>query len=112
MVYNSPPSLLGQMDTLKATCFQLQIIAMFGLQWSAINPSAYFFFSLSAQFQSFYLLLTMAAGSKTKLLPRFTLKNKKESEAVQACRDYTVQCVFATFSKLPAPCLNCTLLRI
>jgi len=30
------------MDILKATCFQLQIIAAFALPCSALNPSVYF----------------------------------------------------------------------
>lgn len=72
MAYNS--LFLGQMDTLKATCFQLQIIATFGLQWSALNPSADFFFLSTAPIISF----TSNKGIvfKTKLLPRVTLKNK------------------------------------
>lgn len=66
-------SLLGQMDTLKATCFQLQIIAAFGLQWSALNPSDHFFFP---QHSSSHFALNNSIVFKTKLLPRVTLKNK------------------------------------
>lgn len=63
------------MDTLKATCFQLQIIATFGLQWSALNPSADFFFFLStAPVISF--TINNSIVFKTKLQPRVTLKNK------------------------------------
>lgn len=62
------------MDTLKATCFQLQIIATFGLQWSALNPSADFFFLSTIPVISFSINNSIVL--ETKLLPRVTLKNK------------------------------------
>lgn len=73
------------MDTLKATCFQLQIIAACGLQRSAGNASAYSF-PPSAQFRSFPALLTAALCSEGFYQESHTWKRKngKESQTTGA----------------------------
>lgn len=64
------------MDTLKATCFQLQIIAACGLQRSAGNASAYSFLP-SVQFRSFPALLTAALCSGEGFYQESHLKMEK-----------------------------------
>lgn len=64
------------MDTLKATCFQLQIIAACGLQRSAGNASAYSF-PPSAPFRSFPALLTAALCSGEGFYQESHLKTEK-----------------------------------
>lgn len=106
---------LGQMDTLKATCFQLQIIATFGLQWSALNPSArlFFFFLCTTPVISFFI--NNGIVFETKLLQRVIFKNKnqKESQATQASKYYTVEFAFicSRWPAFPLPLMH-LLLRI
>lgn len=104
--------LLGQMDILKATCFQLQIIATFGLQWSAINPSAYVFFP-PAQFQPFHSLLTTALCSRQSFYQESRLKIKiKGITTNTGFQIVHSKCAFVICSRLRASCLIYILLRI